>query len=115
MKASNELIDNLQKEVDKLTPIKESYSKEDIKQLICDINQLQKEKLQLENAKLHNTISEDEAAVANGKLMIKQTFLGIVTTAALSYLRNELDKVTTGNAMLRANYLVTHHDTSTKN
>ena len=71
--------------------------------------------MQLENAKVHNTISEDEAAVANGKLMIKQTFLGIVTTAALSYLRNELDKVTTGNAMLRANYLVTNHDTPTKN
>ena len=62
-------------------------------------NQLQKEKVQLENAKVHNTISEDEAAVANGKLMIKQTFLGVVTTAALSYLRNELDKVTTGNAI----------------
>ena len=115
MKASNELIDNLQKEVDKLTPIKESYSKEDIKQLIRDINQLQKEKLQLEIAKVHNTISEDEAAIVNGKLMIKQTFLGIVTTAALSYLRSELDKVTTGNAMLKANYLVTKHATPTKN
>ena len=90
MKVTNEFIDHLQKEIDKLTPIQDSYSKKEIDRLIRDIKKLQKEKMLLENAKAKKKISKDEAEAIDSTIMIKQTIIDIATIKALSYLRDRL-------------------------
>lgn len=56
MKVTNELIDRLQAEIDKLTPIQDSYSKKEINKLIRDIKRLLKEKQHLEDAKVEENL-----------------------------------------------------------
>lgn len=107
MKVTNELIDRLQAEIDKLTPIQDSYSKKEINKLIRDIKRLLKEKQHLEDAKVEKKISKDEAEVVSGTILIKEAILGIATTKALSYLRDRLYSPSKRNHKPKARYFIT--------
>ena len=107
MKVTTEFIDHLQKEVDKLTPIQDSYTKKEIGQLIRDIKQLREEKLQFEIAKAEKRISKDKAEVVGAIIMLKQTVLGIATTKALSYLSDRLFKNARRNKKPKSRHYIT--------
>ena len=107
MKVTNELIDRLQAEIDKLTPIQDSYSKKEINKLIRDIKRLLKEKQHIEDAKAEKKISKDEAEVASAKILLKEAILGIATIKALSYLRDRLFINTKKNKKPKGRYFIT--------
>ena len=101
MKKNDIIPQYLQDELENLIKKKPSYTKEEIEQLKHDHDHVLEQRKQLEEAEKYKALSEEEAAITNLVLLVKQYMIEDTIRDAIRYLEQTIEKNDIRIKMLR--------------